>query len=528
MLSPHRAERGEYALYWGDFHKHLTGPGADVERLDAVLADAAVHLDVTTVLCYPFKWYRLGREGGIRRETVGHDPEFDEWWERIQAASHTHNAPGEFVTFPAYEWHGNRTRWGDHNVIFREEGHPILAEQELPDLYEALANRDALVLPHHTGYMVGNRGKDWTEFDPSLSPVMEIYSGHGSSEDDDASVPMARNEDMGPRTSGGTYQDGLDRGLHVGAIASNDGPGLPGAWGNGVAGLWATEFTREGIWEALLARRTYGTTGDRIELWWEIDGSPMGATVSADGPLQGLVAVDCPRALDRIDVIHDGSVVASYDHRTAVASEGAERVRALVEVGWGPNGEYGDFEDPETSWTGSIRANRGSLVGVQPRFVGFGQTYAFANGVCEFAVSTSRGVDDGGILPEGGSTAARQGFVVEVDPDDGAEIVVSVDGRDDIVVPVEDALSETTLVAFLDESVERLNHEFEIGVDDLPSLDVAYHNARKVRISRAHPSSACTAEVSFDLPEPDRAGYYYVRASQIDGQVAWSSPIWVE
>jgi len=71
------------------------------------------------------------------------------------------------VTFPAFEWHGDRTRWGDHNVLYFEEGEPLDDEWELPDLYENLRGRRALALPHHTGYAVGNRGETGTSTTPS-------------------------------------------------------------------------------------------------------------------------------------------------------------------------------------------------------------------------------------------------------------------------------------------------------------------------------------------------------------------------
>ena len=66
-----------------------------------------------------------------------------------------------------------------------------------------MRDRDALVIPHHTGFAVGERGKDWDRFDPELSPVMEVFSAKGSSEGTDTPRPMAFNS-MGPRTTGGT------------------------------------------------------------------------------------------------------------------------------------------------------------------------------------------------------------------------------------------------------------------------------------------------------------------------------------
>ena len=45
-------------------------------------------------------------------------------WAEFQAATAAANCPGEFVALPGYEWQGN-ARWGDHNVVYRREGHPI-------------------------------------------------------------------------------------------------------------------------------------------------------------------------------------------------------------------------------------------------------------------------------------------------------------------------------------------------------------------------------------------------------------------
>jgi len=56
--------------------------------------------------------------------------------------------------------------------------------------------------------------------------------------------------------------------------------------GVGVTGVYATDLTREAIFEALRERRTYGTTGDRIIVDWRLDGHPMGSRPRAvDGLL---------------------------------------------------------------------------------------------------------------------------------------------------------------------------------------------------------------------------------------------------
>jgi len=194
---------GEYNLYWGDFHTHFE----DLDRGDEILRDAQENIDFCTVLCYPFIWER---KNGLRVESVGQRPEFLRWWERLRELARAHHDPGRFVTFLGYEWHGNRRRYGDHNVIYFDEDNPLDDTWKLEDLYENLRGRRAIAIPHHTGYCRGWRGKDWDIFDGELSPVMEIFSAHGSSEGCNTPRTMEQNSSMGPRTSGGTFQDAGD------------------------------------------------------------------------------------------------------------------------------------------------------------------------------------------------------------------------------------------------------------------------------------------------------------------------------
>jgi len=518
----------EHSLHWGDFHKHMTGPGADHTELDRVVGHAKQHLDVVAVHCYPFKMFRKGREAGIREESVGHDPEFDEWWDEIQRVASDHNESGSFVTFPAHEWHGNRAQWGDHNVYYREEGYPIDASWDLPNLLANMRSREALVLPHHTGYVVGNRGKDWDCFDSDLMPVSEIYSSHGSNESVDSAVAMDANRSMGPRTTGSTYQDALDRGHRIGVIASNDGPGFPGTWGKGIAGIWAPDLSRESIWEALQERRTYGVTGDRIRLWWTLNGRPMGSEIQSVTEPEASVEVDCPRPLDRVELVHNGEVAAVHSHQEYEHDGDSDRYRLLVEFGWGPTPEYGDFDDVECEWSGAIQATGGELMRVSPRFTGFGQRYSVEDDGVEFGLRTTRD-SSSSVLPEGQADTSKQGFVIEVEGDDDTEIDIELDGVDPIETSLAEARSESKVVAFLDESWERLAERFDLERDDVENPDLVYHNARKVRVSRAAPRTACRATITFDgLPVTDGLDYYYVRAAQVDGQFAWTSPIWVE
>jgi len=520
-------------LLWADLHRHMTGPDAPLDRMDRAVSFAREHLDVAVVLCYPFRWYRKGLDAGIREETVGHDPAYDDWWARVRRVAREHHDPGSFVALPGYEWHGDRTRWGDHNVLFFDDDeHDLRAAETKTELYDYVREAGGLAIPHHMAYAVGHRGADWDVFDPELSPVLEVYSSHGSSEGVDGPVAMAANESMGPRTSGGSFQDALGRGHHVGVVASNDGPGLPGEWGRGIAGLWATGRTRRAVREALSTRRTYGVTGDRIRLWWTLDGHPMGEGVDAAavGPRTATVDVDCPRPLDRVELLHDEQVVATYTHRDRLDADApADRTcRVLVELGWGPSPRYGDFETTTANWSGRLRAVDGTIERAIPRFVGFGQRYDLTDDGLSFDLHTDRGETETA-LPEAGSTGPVQGFVVGVSGPDPT-LRLDLDEGGQFSVPIDDARDRTHLFALLDESWDRIEESFDVGRGAVENPDLAYHNARKVKFHRAYADRQCRARVRFEgLPsggaDPDR---YYVRAAGTDGQYAWGSPVRVE
>ncbi|MCM8770021.1 MAG: DUF3604 domain-containing protein [Candidatus Omnitrophica bacterium] len=365
--------RDRFSLYWGDLHTHFQ----DLAQGDFLLQAARENIDFTAVLCYPFF---QEEKNGFLIETTRQRPEFLTWWARVNELSAKHHQPGRFVTFPGYEWHGNRTRYGDHNVIYQQEGFPLDDTWSLPTLYRKMKKRLALVIPHHTAYYVGFRGKDWRYFDPQPSPLMEIFSSHGSSEGIETPRSLETNINMGPLTSGGSFQDGLAFGHQIGVIGSNDGPGLPGRWGLGRAAVWAEELTRESLWEAFQSRRTYAVTGDRItlELWAE--GKPMGSIFQAGRTVELEVNLECSSFLDRVELIHNNLRTESFiPQPSSQISSWQKHYKVRVEMGWGPANSRG-FSYPSGTywkWKGSLVVKNGRLRQTEKCITLPGQKLAF-------------------------------------------------------------------------------------------------------------------------------------------------------
>jgi hypothetical protein len=522
-----------YNLYFGcahtQFHakRHLQfrngfpyGAATWEEFVEQAFDFAADYLDFFPAVYYPA--YTYHPSGDFVVESVGMKEEFAAEWAAFKEISARHNDPGTLVTFAGYEWTGDRRRWGDHNVIyFDEDDAPLDLAWNVEDLFGNLRARRAFAVPHHTGYAVGERGKDWDHHDPALSPVVEIYSTHGSSEANGTPFDLRRNTAMSPRVSGGTIQDGLERGHRFGIIASGDnGGGFPGRWGRGLAAVWATDLSREGIWNAITNRRTYGITGDRIRLEFFANGEPMGAEIAAVGDVRLFGTVEASDALDRIELLRDGQVIRTQCHRGKWSGEitGEQDVKVRVELGWGPRGDKG-VGFPEKAWRGRLRVHDGEIRHVEKCFTRGGQQITTDGCTCGWTLTT-------------GETATAY-------PDNECQqaMVFTIHGAPDTVVELEsEGTGERYTLRDLCRGSRVLVHPEEAravvaekyGLTEYENQgDKEFQNAFKTLIHRGVPDGGYRVPFAFVDHTPPGTHYYYLRVSQENGQMAWSSPVWV-
>jgi len=288
----------QYRLYWGDIHRSSSVSGGVTPmnehfrvarhelglQVFAICDNAVLTRDPTKGRAF------FGELRGPKSVTNGTTPlnledihrvhtiEPEEW-DELKALVEAYDEPGAFVPLLAYEWCS--ARYGDHNVYYKAKDGDLCLPPTLPQLHAELGDAECLVLPHHMGYARGRRGKDWNFHFPRRERLAEIYSLHGSSEmPRDNPLPLS-NIGMGGNVPGSSLQEAWARGYKLGVLASSDCHGQ--AQELILVGLWATELTREGIWEALWQRRTFGTTGaQRIELAFSADGFPMGSLYSTD------------------------------------------------------------------------------------------------------------------------------------------------------------------------------------------------------------------------------------------------------
>lgn len=273
-------------------------------------------------------------------------------WRRTLDAADTRNDPGRFVALAGYEW----TNWveGHRHVVFFEPTAATAAGlllssideryDEAVELWAGIDGVQALTFAHHSaGQPIAT---DWSAAPPpGLEPVTEIVSVHGSSEAADSPGLSVRSA-----LQGNYVRDVLDRGYRLGFVGSSDGhdghPGLAhlASPSGGVAAILSDEVTREGLYEALLARRTYATNGPRIVVRASYAGWPIGADIPADaaaagsvGPIAGVpqttlvVRAVAPGEIARVEVVsRQGAAGAGALAGEALCSEGERECSLTV------------------------------------------------------------------------------------------------------------------------------------------------------------------------------------------------------
>jgi hypothetical protein len=518
----------DYQVFWGETHHNTHQRAVVTTPFAEIVKRARGHLDFFAAAYYTATATAF-KGAGHAFEQGASELIFEGWkpqdrleseWAEVEETAREANDPGAFVTFPGYEWQGDGSS-GDHNVIAFDEGLPLFHVDTIAELYECLRGRRVIAIPHHTAYRAGVRGRVWDVVDEDLSPFTEIFSIHGSSETDEELVGLRRNPHMGPGVAGGTWQDALDRGFHIGVVASTDGWGeMPGVFGRGLAAVLATDLTREALWDAFTNRRVYAVTGDRIILDFRINGAPMGSITKSTGPRKVEVSVTCSDALDRIELLRNGRVITTHCHQGTWEPVRPGRrtcVKVRVEAGWGPG--MGEVNARPKRFEGRIEVDGGRVVGWEPCWVSPGQERARVSG----------GRADFALLSEPESVAGRwqNANVFEIETDASSEMRLSVNGLAETGA-VADFAAGSREMWFRDECVAMLAERAGVVRESPERGDIYHHVAYKVKVHRAMPEAAYTARFEFEDDAPlDGEANYRIRVEERNGQRAWSSPIWV-
>lgn len=462
--------------YWGDLHaqtKETVGTGSEDEYFtfgrDRAFLDFMSH---------------QGNDFQIR----------DEYWQHINDTAQKYHQEGRFVVFPGYEWSANSPAGGDHNVIYRQEGQPILRSSHwlVPDvpetelspahpadrffakMKETVPLENVLVCAH-----VGGRYANIREyFDQDLVTLVELVSCWGVFE--------------------WMLWDAFDKGYIVGVMCNSDGHhGRPGAEGagmtdfgieNGLTCVLAPSLSRDHVFNALKSRRCYGTTGPRILLDFRLDGHPMGtllsnnsqtaaieATVTGTAPLESLQLFEGKTLITEVrPAAFDG--LAETDH---------------LRISWQGSRERG--RQRRVTWDGAIE-----VAGSQIESAELFSFDVVADGIIDQSEHTIRF--------RSRTTGDRDG--IDLTLSDASSGTISFHS----------AAGEARVnLADLTEAQPR--QVFDFGGVDM-QLIIERYPAKVETLSLALTESV--------RPEAGKRTPYFVKATQVDGHMAWSSPIYVD
>lgn len=277
---------GGERVYFGDLHgQNYIGQGVGSMDDYYTWARDAERLDFCAWAGYE---YRTPLDG-------------DKWRHRVVDVGNRYNDEGKFVVMQGLEWSGH----GGHRNIYvpggdipfhgaplrRAPRDTVVPKGEwVPsgvrptDLWKALEDIEAITVSHHPKYM---GGADWQYRNDAMQPVVEVCSQWGISEEG----------------SPHSVQAALLLGHRFGFIGGTDTHvGQPGHGphnvneGIGLAGVYAAELTRRAIFDAIVARRCYATTGPRILLDYELQAGGQVLRMGQEGRVH-----ESPRTL-RISV----------------------------------------------------------------------------------------------------------------------------------------------------------------------------------------------------------------------------------
>ncbi len=445
-----------------------------------------------------------------RLDFVTHS-EHDIWtddfeWEVLRNNVAKYSEDGRFVAFLGYEWTTRNLSGGHHNVLFRTpQGRDRVATQFYPtlsELYFGLRKnhdpKDVVVIPH--AHQAGN----YRLGDPKLQPLVEIMSQHGTFE-----------------WFGRMY---LSHGQQVGFTAASDNhlsqPGYTAPKGaglsqrGGLGAVLADEVTADALFDAMKQLKAYATTGERIILDVDLNGTGMGqrAEFSESRRIKGRVVGTAP--ISTVTVVKNGEVFWHKDYLTRESeSFGSEDVVVVSFASQSVPMHRGDNPRGWRPWRGTLEVTGARLLSADPTdFFNFDvQTMKVDSenpNKIEFSTNTRGDLSSIRMTLAGASAATR----VQLSLDEATEF----GGAPPLYRPLA-TLPASTVVLSLGE-MERGVVSKALPFDVYEDTVTLRHQIRKGDL-----------DVSFSVTDTSRiqGDYYYVRVTQADDSSAWSSPIWV-
>ena len=400
---------------WMGMFKMMADPNTPIGQLDfakrVTSEDPAVAFKAFGDFLYDFS-----TGGDLSKEPLFSDPVvMKSVWKKIIETADKHNKPGEFTTFPAFEWSSNPNTRNLHRVVlFQNSEHiPELAfssmDSEKPeDLWAWMEeSRDngatLLAIPHNgnasDGLMFSLTDSEGNPITKAYSasrmknePLYEISQIKGSSDTHPDLSPndefanfelwdytLAATAERPTHRKGSYLRQALLDGIRIesegngnpfkyGIIGDSDShnsaatieednytgkfgmennpehrlKGVPGfpeknvqqvrEFGSGgLAGIWAEENTREAIYNAMLRKETFGTSGTRMKVRFFGSFNYNEAIISSENWLTTAYANGVPMGSN---LSNANNQVPTFIIQAVKEADGANLDRVQIIKGW--------------------------------------------------------------------------------------------------------------------------------------------------------------------------------------------------
>ena len=483
-------------IYWGELHGHTKfsdGYGSAIKYLQ--------HAKNNAFLDFAF--------------ITDHDVELDAPDFTVKQMYETNKkavkriSDNRFISGWSWEWSPNRTTttskypYGDHNVYFLCDKTNIfpsgeLHSQTLPQLYDQLKNHKQKekihIIPH-----VGGAITNWEYHSPYFEKLAEIYSVHGSF------------ENFG--------QIALDKGYHVGFVAASDshsgqiGGFSPGVSANhfvngGLTAIITNNLSDGSLSSAMKKRMVYATTGKRIFVDFKINNEWMGSIIKSSTAPTIHALVSGEKQIRILDILKNGRVIHTKHNK--IINDGT------LHILWKNDIDKNDLTNfNEGFWSRRLRSVNWTGL-LESDFIELIDVYSFETNKDIITKNNSN------IKWNSDTRGDYDGIAIKVN-NQYKDITLSISTNDfkSIAGPSGIKRKQTS---------KNIWENFKFSYNSIPDngLELSINSRDKIFIYKGTPEFY---ELSLNYTDNSllhKKNYYYLRATQIDGNMAWSSPIWVE
>jgi hypothetical protein len=217
-------------------------------------------------------------------------------WKAISAQIAEFNEDYRFTTFLGLQWFNEGPEEGLRQLLYSKDNKPPLRKKDiktntLKKIYKSHTPKELISIPSFT--MAKGFETPFSDYDAEFERVVEIYNAWGSSEcttKEGNLRPITCEGKSGiSETEKGSIRKALNNNFRFGFVAGGlDDRGIYSEcfesdqvqYSPGLTAILAIEQTREALFQALINRSCYATTGERMVLGFYIAGSAMGTELN--------------------------------------------------------------------------------------------------------------------------------------------------------------------------------------------------------------------------------------------------------